>query len=73
MGMEYRKNLIKKVGDNFRMLTHREQRILSMRYGVGEEQKTVKQVAAVFGVTESTIYKHEGLAIRKLEKIALAK
>ncbi len=69
MGKEYRKHLVEKSGDALPYLPAREQTILRMRYGFGEAEKSLKEIAAKFGVSAHTIRKYERLAIRKLERL----
>lgn len=70
MGREYRKNLLEKHPDYLLHLPAREQKILRLRYGIGEAEKPLKDIAALFGVSEQTIRKYERLAIRMLEKLS---
>jgi RNA polymerase primary sigma factor len=55
-------------------LTPREQRILRMRFGIGEAQDhTLEEVGKVFGVTRERIRQIEAKALEKLRKPQLAR
>ena len=55
-------------------LTPREQRILRMRFGIGEPQDhTLEEVGKVFGVTRERIRQIEAKALEKLRKPQLAR
>jgi RNA polymerase sigma factor (sigma-70 family) len=69
MGKDYRKALLAKSLGKLGILTHRERTILQMRYGVEENARPLKEIAAHFEVSEQTIRNHEEKAIRKLEKL----
>ena len=71
MGKEYRKQLLDKSLEKLVYLPARDQKILRMRYGIGESEKSLKHIAATFHVSEQTIRKYEALAIRKLELLVI--
>jgi RNA polymerase primary sigma factor len=55
-------------------LTPREQRILRMRFGIGEAQDhTLEEVGKVFGVTRERIRQIEAKALEKLRKPQLSR
>lgn len=47
-------------------LTRREEQILRMRFGLGQSEHTLKEVAEEFGVTAPRIASIQGKALRKL-------
>lgn len=52
-----------------RIITQREEKILKMRFGIGEERPyTLREVAPFFNVTGETIRKNEARALRKLRR-----
>ncbi len=57
--------LIAKVFEN--LLTPRELKVISMRFGLGCEEMTLEEVGQVFGVTRERIRQIEAKALRKLK------
>ena len=50
-------------------LTHREKRIMELRFGLeGEAEKTQKEVAEMLGISQSYISRLEKRIIKRLQK-----
>ena len=69
--MKYLSNLVpahveKNIEKYLRRLTPREEMVLRVIYGIGEQHCTVAETAAKFVVTRSRIYQIYNKAIRKL-------
>ncbi|MCD6223484.1 MAG: RNA polymerase sigma factor RpoD [Deltaproteobacteria bacterium] len=60
-------NLREKIDEVFGTLTEREERVLRMRFGIGEdEEHTLEEVGKVLGVTRERVRQIEAKAIKKL-------
>ena len=60
-----------KVGAALGTLTSREQRILRMRFGIGEKaEHTLEEVGQVFGVTRERIRQIEAKALGRLRHVS---
>jgi len=54
-------------------LSHRERRVLEMRYGLdGEQPRTLDEVGRTFSVTRERIRQIENQGLKKLRALALA-
>ena len=60
-------NLARQTGDVLETLTHREEQVLRLRFGVGEKSEhTLEEVGRSFNVTRERIRQIESKALRKL-------
>ena len=56
------------IHEQLQKLTEREQRVLTLRFGLnGEDEHTLEAIGQLFGVTGEEIRKIEGRALRKLK------
>ena len=68
------RDIEEKTQDLLRTLTPREQKILRMRFGIGQEsQSTLEEVGQVFAVTRERIRQIEAKALKKLRREGCAR